>query len=84
MWRCMKAIGPLVQLATLIKRKTMLTQLLKSKTVWFAILIAVLSVVQGYVALLPVTPVQQMLVGVVISVAVLVLRLITTQPISGK
>jgi hypothetical protein len=62
----------------------MLTQLLKSKTVWFAILIAVLSVVQGYVALLPVTPVQQMLVGVVISVVVLVLRLITTQPISDK
>jgi uncharacterized membrane protein YgaE (UPF0421/DUF939 family) len=62
----------------------MLTQLLKSKTVWFAILIAVLSVVQGYVALLPVTPVQQMVVGVVISVAVLVLRLITTQPISEK
>jgi purine-cytosine permease-like protein len=59
-------------------------QLLKSKTVWFAILIAVLSVVQGYVALLPVTPVQQMLVGMVISVAVLVLRLITTQPISEK
>jgi uncharacterized membrane protein YgaE (UPF0421/DUF939 family) len=62
----------------------MLTQLLKSKTVWFAILIAVLSVVQGYVALLPVTPMQQMLVGMVISVAVLVLRLITTQPISEK
>jgi hypothetical protein len=62
----------------------MVTQLLKSKTVWFAILIAVLSVVQGYVALLPVTPVQQMLVGVVISVVVLVLRLITTQPISEK
>ncbi len=58
--------------------------LLKSKTVWFAILIAVLSVVQGYVALLPVTPVQQMVVGMVISVAVLVLRLITTQPISQK
>lgn len=62
----------------------MALQLLKSKTVWFAILIAVLSVVQGYVALLPVTPVQQMVVGMVISVAVLVLRLITTQPISGK
>ena len=62
----------------------MLTQLLKSKTVWFAILIAVLSVVQGYVALLPITPVQQMLVGIVIAVAVLVLRLVTTQPISEK
>ncbi len=62
----------------------MMIQLLKSKTVWFAILIAVLSVVQGYVALLPVTPVQQMVVGVVISVAALVLRLITTQPILEK
>ena len=62
----------------------MMIQLLKSKTVWFAILIAVLSVVQGYVALLPVTPVQQMVVGVVISVVILILRLITTQPISQK
>ena len=62
----------------------MTIQLLKSKTVWFAILIAILSVVQGYVALLPITPVQQMLVGIVIAVAVLVLRLITTQPISEK
>ena len=62
----------------------MMIQLLKSKTVWFAILIAVLSVVLGYVALLPVTPVQQMLVGIAISVAVLVLRLVTTQPISQK
>ena len=62
----------------------MMPQLLKSKTAWFAILIVVLSVVQGYVALLPVTPVQQMVVGMVISVAVLILRLITTQPISEK
>ena len=62
----------------------MIIQLLKSKTVWFAILIAVLSVLQGYVALLPVTPVQQMIVGVVISVVILILRLITTQPISDK
>jgi hypothetical protein len=62
----------------------MIIQLLKSKTVWFAILIAVLSVVQGYVALLPITPVQQMVVGVVVSVAMLLLRLITTQPISEK
>ena len=62
----------------------MVIQLLKSKTVWFAMLLAVLSVVQGYVALLPITPVQQMVVGVVVSVAMLLLRLITTQPISEK
>ena len=31
-------------------------QLLKSRTVLFAILLAVLSIVQGYVALLPIAP----------------------------
>lgn len=58
--------------------------LLKSKTVWFAIAVAVLSVLQGFVFLLPVTPVQQMLVGIAIAVAVTVLRIITTQPINQK
>lgn len=61
-----------------------MTALLKSKTVWYAILIAVLSVLQGYVFLLPVTPFQQMIVGVVLAVGVLILRLLTTQPISEK
>lgn len=61
-----------------------LLQLLKSKTVLFSILIAVLSVVQGYVALIPITPVQQMFVGIAVSVIVLVLRLVTTQPLSEK
>jgi hypothetical protein len=59
-------------------------QLLKSRTVLFALLLAVLSVVQGYIALLPITPVQQMYVGIVIAVAITVLRIITTQPISEK
>jgi hypothetical protein len=58
--------------------------LLKSKTVWYAILIAVLSIVQGYIGLLPMTPVLQMFVGIAISVGIVVLRLITTQPISEK
>ena len=61
-----------------------LTNLLKSRTVWFAIAVAVLSVLQGFVFLLPVTPVQQMLVGVAIAVAVTLLRIITTQPIAEK
>ena len=61
-----------------------MTQLLKSKTVWFAIAVAVLSVLQGFVFLLPVTPVQQMMVGVGIAVAVTLLRIVTTQPISEK
>jgi len=63
---------------------TILLQLLKSRTVWFAILLAVLSIVQGYVALLPITPVGQMLVGCGIAVAITLLRIITTTPISEK
>lgn len=58
--------------------------LLKSKTVWYAILIAVLSIVQGYIGLLPMTPIAQMAVGIAISVGIVVLRLLTTQPISEK
>jgi len=63
---------------------TILLQLLKSRTVWFALLLAVLSIVQGYVALLPITPVGQMLVGCGIAVAITLLRIITTTPISEK
>jgi hypothetical protein len=59
-------------------------QLLKSKTVWYAILIAVLSIVQGYIGLLPMTPVLQMFVGITISVGIVILRLLTTQPIGDK
>jgi len=59
-------------------------QLLKSRTVLFAILLAVLSVLQGYVFLLPLTQVDQMLVGIAISVIVTVLRIVTTQPIGDK
>ena len=61
-----------------------IAQLLKSRTVLFAILLAVLSVLQGYVGLLPLTQIEQMYVGIAISVAVTVLRIITTQPLSEK
>ena len=59
-------------------------QALKSKTVLFAIAIAVLSVVQGFVVLLPITPIDQMYVGIVISVLIVLLRAVTTQPLSSK
>ena len=59
-------------------------QLLKSKTVWYAIIIAVLSIVQGYINLLPMTPILQMAVGITISVGIVILRLLTTQPIGAK
>jgi len=59
-------------------------QLLKSKTVWFALLLAMLSVVQGYIGLLPLKPIEQMYVGLAISVAVTLLRIVTTTPITEK
>ena len=62
----------------------MIAQLLKSRTVWFAIILAVLSIVQGYVGLLPLSHVGQMIAGIVIAVAVTVLRILTTQPLSEK
>ena len=58
--------------------------LLKSKTIWYAIVIAVLSIVQGYIGLLPMTPVAQMIVGIGISVGIVILRLVTTTSISEK
>ena len=58
--------------------------LLKSKTVWYAITIAILSIVQGYIGLLPMTPVAQMFVGIAISVGIVILRLVTTTAISEK
>lgn len=61
-----------------------LKSILKSKTVWFSVLLAVLSVVQGYIGLLPLTPLNQMYVGIGIAAAVVVLRAVTTQPLSSK
>jgi hypothetical protein len=60
-----------------------LIQVLKSRTVLFAILLAVLSVLQGYVGLLPLSQIEQMYAGIAISVAVTVLRIVTTQPITN-
>ena len=59
-------------------------QLIKSKTVWLSIILTALSVCQGYIFLIPATPVQQMAVGVAVAVAILLLRMVTTQPISAK
>jgi hypothetical protein len=61
-----------------------LAQLLKSRTVIFALLLAVLSIAQGYVGLLPLTPFHQMLVGCGIAVCITLLRIITTTPIADK
>jgi hypothetical protein len=59
-------------------------QLLKSRTVQFALALAVLSVLQGYVFLLHIKPEEQMLVGVALSLIITLLRIVTTQPIAEK
>jgi hypothetical protein len=61
-----------------------LSQMLKSKTVLFALLLAVLSVLQGFVFALPIPPWGQAAVGCAIAVAVTLLRIVTTQPLSQK
>ena len=55
-----------------------LITLLKNKTVLWSLVIAVLSVLQGYLFELPLTPIHQMIVGIVISVVVVLLRFIET------
>ena len=61
-----------------------LKSILKSKTIWFSVLLAVLSVMQGYLHVLPLTPVNQMYAGLAIAVVVTVLRAVTTQPLGEK
>jgi len=60
------------------------SHLIKSKTLWFAVAIAVLSVLQGFIFQLPLSPLWQAIVGCVIAVVVAVLRFVTTQPLSEK
>lgn len=59
-------------------------QLLKSRTIWFAIVLAVLPVVAQYIGVFNLTPMQQMIALQVIAAIVAVLRIITTQPLSEK
>ena len=62
----------------------MLNQALKSKTVQYGIAIACLSVLQGFVGFIPANPVVQAVIGCGIAAGIVVLRFITTQPISEK
>jgi len=59
-------------------------QVFKSRTIWFAILLAVLSVLQGFVLQLPIPAWGHAIVGSVIAVCIVILRTITTQPLSEK
>ena len=57
------------------------TQLLKSKTVKFSLALSVLSVGQGFIATLPLTPIHQMFIGLGIAVVTICLRAITKVPV---
>lgn len=58
--------------------------MLKSKTLWFSAILAVLSVAQGFVLQLPMPPEMQGLVGAVVAAVVAYLRTQTTMPLSQK
>jgi membrane protein implicated in regulation of membrane protease activity len=60
------------------------SKMLKSKTMWFSAILAALSVAQGFVFQLPMSPELQGLVGAVVAAIVAYLRTQTTQPLSQK
>jgi hypothetical protein len=61
----------------------MIKQALKSRTVQFGIAIACLSVLQGFVGFIP-SPTVQAIVGCFIASGIIVLRFMTTMPVSEK
>jgi hypothetical protein len=52
-----------------------------SKTLWFAVIIAVLSTLQGLVFAVPLSPLDQAVLGILLSVIVALLRIVTSQPL---
>ena len=61
-----------------------LKQALKSRTVQFGVGVAVLSVLQGFVGYLPADPAVQAIVGCSIASGIVILRFMTTMPVSEK
>lgn len=62
----------------------LLLSALRSKTIIFSVALAVLSVFQGYIAQLPLTPIEQMWVGMGVAGAVALLRAVTTTALIEK
>ena len=69
-----------------VKEKVMqaLRQALKSRTVQYGVCIAVLSVLQGFVGFLPTNPAIQAMLGCCMAATIIVLRYMTTMPVSEK
>ena len=61
-----------------------LKSVLKSKTLWFSVILAVLSVLQGYIGLFNLTPSMQAFVGTGIAAIVAALRVVTTSSVLDK
>ena len=59
-------------------------QALKSRTIRFSIALAVLSLLQGYIGFLPVSPAGQAVIGSFFAGCIVVLRAVTTKPLSEK
>ena len=59
-------------------------QAFKSRTVQYGAAIACLSVLQGFVGFLPANPAIQAFIGCGIATGIVVLRYMTTQPVSAK
>lgn len=59
-------------------------QVFKSRTIWYAIALAILSILQGFVLQLPIPAWGHAIVGCAIAVGIVILRAITTQPLSEK
>lgn len=57
---------------------------LKSRTVWFGILVSVLPILAQYIGVFNLTPMMQMVALQVIAGVVVVLRFLTTEAISDK
>ena len=62
----------------------MMMKILKSKTIWFGIIVAILSVLQGFIVNIPIDAHWQALIGMFIAVIIVVLRFMTTGSIDDK
>ena len=59
-------------------------QALKSRTVQYGVAIAVRSVLQGFIGFLPANPAVQAMIGCAMASGIVILRFMTTQPVSEK
>lgn len=64
--------------------ETTLRKALRSKTIWFSILLATLPIIPTYIGEFNLTPIQQMLLLQLIAAAIAVLRFLTSGSIKDK